>query len=72
VIRFLHDHFIPVFIEEHRDGAKRLMRQYGVDTVPTDLVLNPDGDVVGHSQGARTEEAMMEMFQSAARPRKAD
>jgi len=71
VIRFLHDHFIPVFIEEHRDGAKMLMRQYRVDTVPTDLVLTPDGDVVGRSQGARTEQAVMEMLQSAARPTKA-
>lgn len=66
VIRFLHDHFIPVFIEENRDGAKRVMRQYGVVTVPSDLVLNPDGDVVGRSQGARTEQAVMEMLQSAA------
>jgi len=66
MIRFLHDHCIPVFIEEDREGAKRVMRQYGVDTVPADLVLNPEGEVLVRSQGARTGQAVMELLRSAA------
>src|SRR5262249_35917765 len=54
------------FIEEGRDGAKTLMREYGIYTVPTDLVINPDGEVADRSQGARTEQALMEMLQSAS------
>ncbi len=64
VIRFLHDHFVPVFIDVDQDSAKTVMRQYKIDTVPTDLALTPDGDVIGRWQGSRTEEAFMGMLRS--------
>jgi hypothetical protein len=64
VIRFLHDHFIPVFIDVDRDDAKKVMGQYGINSVPSDLMLTPDGVVVGRSQGTKTEQAVMDMVPS--------
>jgi thiol-disulfide isomerase/thioredoxin len=71
VIRFLHDHFVPVFVDVDRDDAKGVMRRYKIGSVPTDLALTPDGDVIDRLQGSRTEQAFMETLRSVpplARP----
>ena len=63
VIRYLHDHCIPVFIEDGRDGAKRLMREHGINTIPADLLLDAEGLVISRWQGSRTEQSVLEMLQ---------
>jgi hypothetical protein len=65
VIRFLHDRTIPVFIDVGNDDGKKVMRQFGINFVPSDLIINPDGVVVDRSQGTKSEQGVMEMLQSA-------
>jgi thiol-disulfide isomerase/thioredoxin len=64
VIRFLHDQFVPVFIDVDHDGGKKLIQQYGIHSVPTDLMLASDGVVVNRSLGTKTEEGVMDMLRS--------
>ncbi len=64
VKQFVDARFVPIKL--NADEYPMTARQYGVDRLPTDLVISPDGKIVGRMKSPATPEAYVQQLQIAA------
>lgn len=60
----LSQHYVPVKL--NLQDAPQFGRQYGIRTIPTDVVIRPDGTLIDRTNSPRTPESYIERFQNVA------
>jgi len=64
VTHSLTQHYVPVKL--NLQDAPQFGRQYGIRTIPTDVVIRPDGTLIDRTNSPRTPEAYIARFQQVA------
>jgi len=65
---FMNDNFVALKIDIDSETGRAVARKYDVRSVPTFLVLDTDGNLLGRTSGARTEQQFIaDMRQMLAR-----
>jgi YHS domain-containing protein len=64
VTHSLSQHYVPVKL--NLQDAPEFGRQYGIRTIPTDVVIRPDGTLIDRTNSPRTPESYVARFQSVA------
>ncbi len=52
-------------LETLHDGGKKVSRTYGCNAIPTVVVINPEGTVVAHFVGSRSEDVLVAALKQA-------
>lgn len=57
---FMNEHFIALKIDIESETGRAVARKYDVMSVPTFLILDIDGNLLGRTSGARSEQQFMD------------
>ncbi len=68
---FVHEHFVPVVLRADEKQTAELCRRYEVELLPTLLVLDPEGNLIGKYEETRNAASLMMELRVLLRKREA-